>query len=180
MKYLLFISLLFAFSIQTLAQHCPFDGGSLVVVHLTDEQGKIISPDSVNLTLVEVDNPQADSCTYAEGLLKKPFLPNKENLQTRFKDFWDYWIEPHTKDWILLNAGYYSTSLNMSETSCMIRKDRDFSYKKRKFEIHYQDNGVNKTIKVDEKSIYPLCTNAGKWTRIIPIEIEITKKYLAH
>lgn len=175
MRYLFLIIGLVVFSaFNVSAQHCPFDGGHLVVVHLTDSKGKVISPDSNSLSLVEIDNPQAKSCSYAEGLLKKSFSPNKEFLQTHYKDYWDYWIDPHTKDWNLLNIGYYSVLLNQAEETCMIKnKDEWFDYRKRKFEIHYQENGVWETVKVDKDKVYSLCTGAGKWTRIIPIEIKI-------
>lgn len=173
MKFLLVTFFLVFSSINIFAQHCPFDGGNLIVVHLTDSQGKLVSPESKKLTLVEVNNEQADSCTYAQGLLKKPFLPNKENIKTHYEINWKYWIEPNYKDWKLFGNGYYSTILGQAEESCMIKNGNDFAYKKREFEIQYQDQGVTKTVKVAKDSIYSLCTGTGKWTRIVPIEIKV-------
>lgn len=174
MKYLLLLfCLLSFFSLETSAQHCPFDGGHLVVVHLTDAKGKPVLDVSNNLNLVEIDNPVANTCTYAEGLLAKKFLPTKETLQTKYERYWTNWIEPEYKNWTLYNTGYYAVGLNMAEETCMIKKDGDFSYKKRQFEIHYKNDGVNQTIKVDKDKIYSLCTGGGSWKRIVPIEIKI-------
>lgn len=180
MKYLpVFICLLIFLTSQVTAQHCPFDGGSLIVVHLTDEQGKEMTNISSDLTLVEIDNPEAKSCTYAEGLLTKNFLPTKQTLQTKYQRYWENWIEPEYKDWILLNAGYYAVGLNMAEETCMIKKDGDFSYKKRQFEIRYPANGLQEIVKVDKKKIYSLCTDGGKWTRIVPIEIKLKTRKMS-
>jgi hypothetical protein len=171
MKKLFFLFTLSIFLTGNLiAQHCPFDGGYLVAVHLTDKNGKPVS--TKNLTLVEINNPVANSCTYAEGLLRKSFLPTKQTLQTKYAGYWKNGLESEYKGWTLLNAGYYAVGLNMSENSCMIKKDNDFTYRKRQFEIHYLDKGVKQKVKVPREMIYSLCTNGGKWTRIIPIEIK--------
>lgn len=165
-KQILLICFLIVFTGNLMAQHCPFDGGHLVAVHLTDKNGKPVS--TKNLTLVEVNNPVAESCTYAEGLLQKSFLPTKETLQTKYKDYWKNWLESQYKNWILFNPGYYAVGLNMSENSCMIKKDNDFTYQKRQFEIHYSDQ----KIQVPALKVYSLCTGGGNWTRIVPIEIK--------
>ena len=79
------------------------------------------------------------------------------------------------KDWELYNAGFYALTLNQAEESCMIKNNNDFTYRKREFAITYQKDGSKQTIKVPEDRIYSLCTDAGKWTRIVPIEIKTNK-----
>lgn len=176
MKYLLlFLGLLLFLQLKIVAQHCPFDGGNLVVVNLTDTTGKPILNPSANLTLYEVDNPDTKLCTYAEGLLSKKFLPTKAALQTKYERYWESWIEPKYKDWILLGNGYYAVGLNMAEENCMIKKDSDFVYKKRQFEIRYQNKGKSQKVQVTKDKIYSLCTD-GDWTRMVPIEIKITTR----
>lgn len=165
MKFLL-LSIVFLFPTFIFAQHCPFDGGYLIAVHLTNEQGKPIS--TKNLRLVEVNNPSAKSCTYAGGLLQKTLLPTKELLQTKYENYWERWIEPEYKDWTLFAAGFYAVGLNMAEHSCMIKKDNDFTYRKRQFEIHYSDQ----KIPISADKIFSLCTGNGSWKRIVPIEIK--------
>jgi hypothetical protein len=49
------------------AQHCPFDGTSIVLIKVLDMENK------TDFMLKEVNNPKADSCTYAEGLLDISF-----------------------------------------------------------------------------------------------------------
>lgn len=154
------------------AQHCPFDGGNMIVVYVTDKTGKPVSDASQNLKLVEINNPVADSCSYAKGILQKKFLPTKEYLQGHYKNYWTRWIEPNYKDWQFYNAGFYALTLNQAEESCMIKNEGDFKYRKREFEIKYQQNERIQTIKVPKDRIYSLCTDAGEWTRIIPINIK--------
>src|SRR5690349_15510928 len=60
------------------AQHCPFDGARLIAVKLVNAKGKQLSPKGYTVWLVEVDNPIADSCTYAIGLLKKKLLDKSD------------------------------------------------------------------------------------------------------
>lgn len=165
-KQILLVCLLIFFAGNLIAQHCPFDGGYLIVVHLTDKNGKPVS--TKDLTLVEVNNPVAESCTYAEGLLQKSFFPTKQTLQTKYKDYWKNWLESEYKNWILFNPGYYAVWLNMSENSCMIKKGNDFTYRKRQFEVHYADQKK----RVPALKVYSLCTDGGSWTRIVPIEIK--------
>lgn len=172
MKQLILLFCLLTFLVSNLiAQHCPFDGGYLISVHLIDGKGKPLR--NKNPTLIEVNNSVANSCSYAEGLLKKPFMPTKSYLQNHFERYWEHWIEPNYKDWILFNPGYYAISLNQAEYNCMIKRDGDFEYRKRQFEIHYSEKGSNQKIQVPADKIYSLCTNNGSWTRIVPIEIKI-------
>jgi hypothetical protein len=161
------------FQLQANAQHCPFDGGHLVAVHLTDANGKAVTNISKNLTLVEINNPVAQSCSYAEGLLAKKFLPTKQELNTHYERFWDHWIKPNYQDWILLNGGYYAVILNQAEESCMIKKGSDFDYRAREFEIKLDGFSDPPPVKVQKEDIFDLCTNGGSWTRIKPVEITV-------
>ncbi len=56
------------------AQHCPYDGSNIVIVKLVDAKGNTVNTKNYSAWLKEVDNPLADSCTYATGLLKLPLL----------------------------------------------------------------------------------------------------------
>ena len=66
-----------------------------------------------------------------------------------------------------MKKGYYVVVLNMSQKTCMIKKDHDYKYAPRIFTIEI--NGV--VVDVPEENIYPLCTDAGSWTRIRSITI---------
>lgn len=166
-------TLILTFSVSlAFSQHCPFDGGHMIAVHLTDADGKPIPIIAKNLTLVEINNPVADSCSYAKGLLEKDFVPTKQELETRYENYWERWIKTDYKDWNLLNEGYYVAILSQAEESCMIKKDGDFKYSTREFEIKLEGIGLLQTIEVKEEDIYGLCTSGGSWTRIKPIEIK--------
>lgn len=163
-------------SISTLsvfAQHCPFDGTRMIVVHLTDEKDQPIVDAVQSLFLREIDNSNADSCTYAEGLLEKPFLPANDAFTNIYKTSGSInLIQEYCADCSFLTDGFYAVRLGQAETNCMIKKDGDFTYQKRKYEIGFERNGIRKTVKVTDKDIYSLCTGNGKWSRIIPVELK--------
>lgn len=170
-------TLIFTFSVSlAFAQHCQFDGGNMIAVHLTDAEGKPITNISKNLTLVEINNPVADSCSYAKGILEKDFLPTEQELHTHYENYWQNWIKPDYRDWILLGDGYYAVILNQAEKSCMIKKGNDFKYRTREFEIKLEEIGLPQTIKVKKENIYSLCTGGGSWTRIKPFEIKVKNR----
>ncbi len=155
------------------AQHCPFDGSSLIVVHLTDDANQpILSPG--NLTLKEIENPRADTCSYAEGLLTKPFWSLDAALkgENSYYSYYENWQTRYCEGCTFLGEGFYAVRLNQAETSCMMKDSAgDFSYQKRKFEINYGDGNKTWKAKVPANSIYSLCTGVGKWSRIVPVKI---------
>lgn len=172
-KPAIFILIFTFFASSAFAQHCPFDGGHLIAVHLMDANGKPIPIIAKNLTLVEINNPEADSCSYAKGILEKDFVPVRQELETRYERYWENWGKSNYTDWILLNEGYYSVILNQAEESCMIKKDGGFKYRTREFEIRLEGLGLSQKIEVKKENIYGLCTNGGSWTRIKPIEVKM-------
>lgn len=156
------------------AQHCPFDGTRMIVVHLTDEKDQAIVDAVQSLTLREIDNPNADACTYAEGLLEKPFLLANDAFTNIYKTRSSVnLIQEYCADCSFLTDGFYAVRLGQAETNCMIKKDGDFTYQKRKYEIRFEKNGVKKIVKVSDDKIYSLCTDGGKWSRIVPIKMKI-------
>ncbi len=173
-KKCFFLLCILVFSQNIAAQHCPFDGTRMIVVHLTDAKDNPVTDGMQSLVLREIDNPDAASCTYAEGLLEKPFLLANDAFSNIYKGQNSYdLIQEYCADCAFLTDGFYAVRLGQAETSCMIKKDGDFDYKKRKFEIGFEKNDVKQTVIVSADKIYSLCTGGGKWSRIVPIEIKI-------
>ncbi len=174
LKKCFFLICLSILPLNIAAQHCPFDGTRMIVVHLTDAKNNPITDAVQSLVLREIDNPNADSCTYAKSLLEKPFLLSNDAFSNIYKGQNSYdLIQEFCGDCAFLTDGFYAVGLNQAEASCMIKKDGDFEYSKRKFEIGFEKNDVKQTVKVSEDKIYSLCTSGGKWSRIVPIEIKI-------
>ena len=174
MKKCFFLLCLLVLSQNIAAQHCPFDVTRMIVVHLTDAKNNPVTDAVQSLVLREIDNPNADSCTNAEGLLEKPFLLANDAFSNIYKGQNSYnLIQQYCGDCNFLTDGFYAVKLGQAQTNCMIKKDGDFTYKKRKFEISFERNDVKQTVKVSEDKIYSLCTSFGKWSRIVPIEIKI-------
>jgi hypothetical protein len=160
MKVLL---LLLFIPIFTFAQHCPFDGATLIVVKLTDKKGKAIK--NAKFTLREIENENAESCSFAKGLLNKPFEPTRNVLGNLYEGI--NVIEKYCADCNFLGDGFYAAKLNQAEKTCIIKNSNNHANRIRKFEIGYGE----KKYLVKESEIYHLCTNAGKWSRIEPIVI---------
>ena len=158
----------FALSSVSFAQHCPFDGYYMLVARLTDANGKPV--ENASLSLREIDNPQAECCVSAKGLLDKSFAPARQAMN----DYFDIGAIKHDAaekfcaDCAFLSAGYYAVVLKSAEINCMIYdRANDLSRYKRKYEIRYAD----RTLPVKETQIYRLCWAEGKWSRIKPIEL---------
>lgn len=160
------------FAVSINAQHCPFDGSHMIVVELTDSKNNPVTDAFGKLTLQEINNEQADSCTYSEGLINK-------TLSRAMNEFSDLYgiknsvetLQRYCADCSFLTDGFYAVKLNQAENSCMIKKDGDFTYKQRIFEIIYENGETKKTAKVSKNDIYSLCTGNGKWSRIVPIKM---------
>lgn len=64
------VLLIFTFNFQVFAQHCLFDGGMVVVIHLTGKKGEDLNGVK-NIKLVQKDKDQG------KKNIEKTFLPTK-------------------------------------------------------------------------------------------------------
>ena len=155
------------------AQHCPFDGANLIVIHLINSQGKPITGARKYLSLREVDNQNANSCTYAKGLISKPFSTPIDI----FKTYKYYKLSELTNEFCegctFLSKGYYAVNLGSAEESCMIKNGNDYDYQPRKFEVLYDRGTIAEKIEVPKDSLYSLCTANGRWSRIQPLDLKL-------
>ena len=165
------------FATQLSAQHCPFDGGHIVVIKLTDANGNVITTADSTLFLTETPNLLADSCTYAEGQLNRPFDRPEKNLVKKYQGSWEYRAALYLEDCVFKEPGYFVVVLNQAQRRCMVERNNEFTYLDRHFEIRQQTKSGTKllaTVPMDK--IYPLCTANGKWSRIKAIEIQSTEE----
>jgi hypothetical protein len=154
------------------AQHCPFDGSAIVVIKLTDAAGKPVTDLSSRPCLIETDNPFADSCKYAKGLLSLPFDSPQKNLVEKYEGSWKYRAGLYLKNCVFNQPGFYVVVLNQAQKQCMLERGNDYKNGRRSFEIRLNsEKGNMPALQVPEESIYSLCTGSGSWTRIEPIEI---------
>lgn len=170
----LLLLILFINPIRGLAQHCPFDGSAIVVIKLTDADGKPVTDLSSRPCLIETDNPFADSCKYAKGLLSLPFDSPQKNLVEKYEGSWKYRASLYLKNCVFNQPGFYVVVLNQAQKQCMLERGNDYKYGRRSFEIRLtSERGNIPAVQVPEESIYSLCTGSGSWTRIQPIEIMV-------
>jgi len=157
-----------------IAQHCPFDGSAMIVIKVTDKNGKPVTDLKSSIILSEIDNPRADSCTYAEGRLSVPFKEPKQSLIEKYNNTWKSWATRYSSDCSFMEPGHYAVVLNQAQAHCMLKNETWFTYVERNFEIRLQKAGSIKTLaNVSRENIYSLCTSAGKWSRIAAIEIKL-------
>lgn len=160
------------------AQHCPYDGGNMIVVQLTDADDKPLFGSAADLTLLEVENPEADSCSFTKGLISRAFLPPVDAFMQRYGRHGSENFRTYCEHCAFNADGFYAVIIGQSEQSCMIKKDddTDYRYVKRKFEVRYKRDAVEQTIKVSPDKIYSMCTGTGKWSRFEPINLRLTSK----
>ena len=152
------------FTSKTQAQHCPFDGTSIVILKVKNGQNK------TDFKLVEINNPKADSCSYGKGLLVLPF----QLIDSFYSDnSWVKTYEERYKMAQLSSKGQFYVSFSMAMVDCMLARGNDFEYLKRHFVLTFKDLKTGKLgqIKVSKKRIYSLCMSNGSWGRIKPILI---------
>lgn len=157
------------------AQHCPFDGGSMIVVHIVDAKGDpVIIGDGPYLQLQEVENGDAGKCSFNDGLVNRTFERPAQAFLVRYKNQGPESFSTFCKDCAYNAPGYYSVIMGMSEQSCMIKSTEGNGYEKyvpRKYEIRFTGSGPTQTVTVQPDQIHSMCLGVGKWSRIKPIEI---------
>lgn len=166
----IFLSVLFLFNFSNgFAQHCPFDGTSIIMVNIYSN-GVLQKGNDYNLVLREIDNPNPDTCKYAKGILLKNFKSvtelHKQNERILARE--------KTSKVDLSAKGNFYVLLNMAETQCMQPSATDFTYYDRKFLIGVTNKKTGKKISlgIPKNKIYSLCTN-GDWSRINALEIKL-------
>ena len=174
MKYgmFLFINL---FAVTVFAQHCPYDGGSLIAIKLVNEKGKMITlKDAVYL--VEIDNPVADSCTYAQGLLKKTLLSVKDyflECDERYRQYYSDALKKRLKAKGIIGTANMMVSINQAETNCMIKNNNDFDYRERKFVVSVYYNKKEHRVAVPQNAVRSLCTATNALDNFKPVVVQL-------
>lgn len=173
-KFFIFFAAIFFFGNVISAQHCPFDGSAMIVIKVTDKNGKPVTDLKSSILLYEMDNPRADSCTYAAGRLSVPFKEPKQSLIEKYNNTWKSWATRYSSDCSFMEPGHYAVVLNQAQAHCMLKNETWFTYVERNFEIRLQKADSVKTLaNVSRENIYSLCTSAGKWSRIAALEIKL-------
>lgn len=171
-KWILILFLATSITPSIMAQHCPFDGSSAVIIRLPNIKGSLDTDSSLTIFLVETDTLLADSCTYAKGALKIKFRSINEALVKKYPNTWEYRAEKYVAEAPFNQSGLLTVVLNQAQASCMLKRNNEFNYVKRKFELRVvKDGRLIHQLPVPPEKIFSLCSSSGPWTRIQPIEI---------
>ena len=182
MKAIVFGIYFLAISKTMLAQHCPFDGTHLIAIKVVDKQGKMIADLNTSFYLIEVDNPMADSCTSAAGLVKKQFL-SKDTFMfgctERFnRNGYDTELLKRLKNAGVFTKANRMLTINQAENTCtLIGKSEtvytNYIYRQRKFVIAYTINRKEIHMPLPDELIYAVCTNAKEIEKFKPVIIKL-------
>lgn len=172
MKKIIFAGFFACIALFATAQHCPFDGSTVIVIKVVDKKGKPVTKLKKPFQLVEIDNPVADSCSFSKGLLGLNFTEAKKAVMDRHNGSWKSWAETY-KDCPMFKPGCYAVVLSMDQSDCMIRQGNDYRYRERKFEIQCDGKRLKAKLRtpIPPQRFYSLCTDGGSWCRIKPMEI---------
>ena len=175
MKYLFATIVVSLLLLKSSAQHCPFDGTTLVAVKFIGKDGKVMRWDKDSVYLIEVENSDAAKCTYATENIKKPLI-NATAFEKYYSntgnEAYKKAIKKRLEGIKVWNDSIYIITLNQAERSCMIKKDNDFTYKSRKFAISYFNGKKQSQFSVPGNAIQSLCTN-NDLKNFMPIEIKL-------
>lgn len=165
-----------------LAQHCPYDGTHLITIKVVDENNKMLIDINTAFYLQEVDNPMADSCTSAAGLVNRQFL-NSNAFKIEINKKYDrngYNTDLNNR---LIKSGIYKDAnmmlaINQAENTCtLIGKSEtvytNYIYQQRKFEIIYTINGKENRIPLPVDLIFSLCTGSEDLKSFKTINIKL-------
>jgi hypothetical protein len=161
--YLLIFVLVSLFSIKSQAQHCPFDGTSIIMLKIKGDKKEVS-----NITLREKNNPKVDSCRFENELINVVFQPI-DSLYAR-----NHWVKSReNRPNMLIEKGDLYVTLNMAQVDCMIPKGNEYTLLKRHFVVSYKDVKTGKTVEMDvpDNRIFSLCTSYGEWERIKAIAV---------
>lgn len=182
MKKASLLFFIFVMTLQSLAQHCPFDGAHLIAVKVVDRHGKTIKDFSKPFYLQEVDNPMADSCLYSAGLLKKQLQDTGQFIADCDERYGRNGYNKALKE-RLTRAGVFSNAglminLNQAENTCSLVQHsesiyNDYIYRQRKFVIVFTVDQQQKTVAVPANRIYRLCTGSTDISHFKPVIIQL-------
>lgn len=151
------------------AQHCPFDGFSIVVVQL--KSAKTGKPRTTEGYTMELRNKGAnDSCQQ----INKPF----DAVQAVLIDSADAVFKSYAAKFAnapIFKPGHFAVLLYNSQLNCTAEGSNTDKAKKQSFEVFYVFRKFRRkrSVTVAAKNIYPLCTVHGSWSRIKPIVIAL-------
>jgi hypothetical protein len=168
MKAIVFGLFFLAIGKTILAQHCPYDGTNLIAIKVVDKKGNMLTDVETVFYLLEVDNPMADSCTSAAGLVKKQFLNSNAfiaEIDGRFnRNGYNTELNGRLKNAGLFTKANMMLNMNQAENTCtLIGKSEtvytNYIYQQRKFVIAYTINGKEIRHSLPADFISALCTN---------------------
>ncbi len=167
MKPILFFTFFLLTGKAIQAQHCPYDGTHLIAIKVVDKKDKMLTVVNTVFYLQEVDNPMADSCPYAKGLIKKRFL-NSDAFVVECNSKFNRSGHNNELNNRLKNCGIFTNanmmlSINQAENTCMLIGKSEtvytnYIYQQRKFVIAYTINGKEFREPLPPDFIYSLCT----------------------
>jgi hypothetical protein len=177
MKIILLLKIVLLISIvQLKAQHCKFDGLSILVIKLVDKKGKTKSISDYSILIKGGDKFKNDEDTIACCSLSSSLIfdsLSKVLLNTDDK-VWNSYAKKYEGLPLFKYKNCYAVILTDAQLECLTgncntNKNIFVQYTHKRF----------KTVRYSypaKKDVYPLCSSHGKWQNIKPVIILLPSK----
>jgi hypothetical protein len=161
------LGLLILLTHATIAQHCPYDGSTALLIQLDFENKSLLQHLQMDLIAPQLDSNVADCQDFTLTMdLKKQYV-----MSIQHTGFGDYLYQKFNKEYDL-KPQFYVFFLSHNHRFCY-KKDKIVH---RGFALQLKlkgskSNTYKLTIQPDQ--IYNLCTGAGSWQRIQAIHLKV-------
>lgn len=145
------------------AQHCPYDGAS--VLFIKNKNPKTTSP----IKLVEIVEPNNCKCSIKPDQNILEF----ENSEKLFRKSFKHNIEIDIAKFAF-DKENFAVIIGQADEVCMIdiAFDSSIASVERKYEIQYYKNNQLQKIPLDRKYVFGMCNRYGTWNRFRAMEID--------
>lgn len=173
-RVFILVMLLLNLHVKSGAQHCPLDGGHIIIIKMVDSLGQPVNDPKYLPCLSETENPDDNSCGYTTGRLSLPFDDLQHNLVEKYQGHWKTMAIRLLEHSQFKEPGFFCVVLTQDELRCQGTKSMVSGKTVRSFEIRLiNKKGDSLFCQVPAERIYSLCTRSGSWSRIQPFEFVV-------
>lgn len=153
------------------AQHCPFDGYSVITVRFKEPL-----PTGARVFLKQIPLAETDSCKYGSRPVNKSFLWNTDSAFNSHSEITAEWFKKRLRNELDFTEGRWCVYLGDAETYCIKsgkENPNNYEYIPKSYRVVVEQDGKEiKSVPVPKDRVYKMCSTAGSWERIRSVMIE--------
>lgn len=159
------------------AQHCPYDGGRMILVEVVDSKEQPVKVAAGELTLEEIDNAAPERCAFTSKLISLDFAAPVNTFTNRYRSSVRE-FNRMCEGCDYLRDNVFAVIIGQSEASCMVKNSDGTGtgyerYVPRKFVAKFKRGMIERSFEIPPRQIHSMCTDAGPWSRFQPVRIQI-------